>query len=54
MKCLVIPVITGATGIVTKALKKISGNNTGKAFNRLSIKGGHTRDSAHNKESAAI
>jgi hypothetical protein len=32
MKCFVIPVITGATGIVTKGLKK-SGNNTRKAFN---------------------
>jgi hypothetical protein len=31
-KCLVIPVITAATGIVTKGLK-ISGNSTRKAFN---------------------
>jgi hypothetical protein len=31
MKCLVIPVVIGATGIVTKGLKK-SGNNTKKAF----------------------
>jgi hypothetical protein len=38
MKCFVILVITGATGIVTKGLKKISGNNTRKAFNRLSTK----------------
>jgi hypothetical protein len=33
----VIPLTTGATGIVTKELK-ISVNNTSKAFNRLSIK----------------
>jgi hypothetical protein len=38
MKYFVIPVITGATGIVTKGLKKISGNNTRKAFNRVSRK----------------
>jgi hypothetical protein len=37
MKCFDIPVITGATGIVTKGLKKISGN-TRKAFNRFSKK----------------
>jgi hypothetical protein len=37
MKCFVIPVITGATGIVTRGLK-ISGNNTRKAFNRFSTK----------------
>jgi hypothetical protein len=34
MKCFVIQVIIGATGIVTKGLKK-SGNDTRKAFNRL-------------------
>jgi hypothetical protein len=32
MKCFVILVITGATGIVTKGLKKKSGNNTRKAL----------------------
>jgi hypothetical protein len=37
MKCFVIPVIIGATGIVTKGLKK-SGNNTRKAFNRFPTK----------------
>jgi hypothetical protein len=37
MKCFVIPVITGATDIVTKGLKK-SGNNTRKALNRFSLK----------------
>jgi hypothetical protein len=31
------PVIIGATGIITKGLKK-SGNNTRKAFNRFSTK----------------
>jgi hypothetical protein len=37
MKCFVIPVITGAMGIVSKSLK-ISGNNTGTVFNRFSKK----------------
>jgi hypothetical protein len=38
LKCFVIPVIIGDTGIVTKGLKKISGNNTRKAFSRFSTK----------------
>jgi hypothetical protein len=38
MKCFVIPLIIGTTGIVTKGLKKISGNNTRKTFSRLSTK----------------
>jgi hypothetical protein len=38
MKCFVIPVIIGATGIVTKELKKKSGNHIRKAFNRFSTK----------------
>jgi hypothetical protein len=37
MKYFLIPVITGATGIVTKG-QKISGKNTRKAFNRFSTK----------------
>jgi hypothetical protein len=37
MKCCVIPVIIGATGIVTKDWK-ISVNNTSKAFSRFSAK----------------
>jgi hypothetical protein len=38
IKCFVIPVIIGATRIVTRGLKKISGNDTRKAFNRFSKK----------------
>jgi hypothetical protein len=37
MKCFVIPVVTGATGIVTK-IKIISGSNARKACNRFSTK----------------
>jgi hypothetical protein len=46
------PVITGATGIVTKGLK-ISVNNTRKAF-KFSTKNSCTRKIAHNKESATV
>jgi hypothetical protein len=34
MKCFVIPVTIGATGIVTIGLNEVSVNNTRKAFNR--------------------
>jgi hypothetical protein len=44
MKCSVIPVIIGATGIVSKSLKK-SGNN---------IKKQRTRNITHRKESATV
>jgi hypothetical protein len=53
MKCFVIPVIIGATGIVSKGLK-ISGNNIRKAFNRFSTKDSHSRNIKHYKESATI
>jgi hypothetical protein len=49
MKYFVIPVIIGATGIVTKGLKK-SGNNTRKAFNRFSTKNSFTRNITHYKK----
>jgi hypothetical protein len=52
-KYFVIPVITGATAIVTRGLKK-SGNNTRKAFNRFSTKKRYTRNITHYKESATI
>jgi hypothetical protein len=55
MKCFVIPVIIGTTGIVTRRTKKISGNYTRKTFNRFSTKKNScTRNITHYKESAAI
>jgi hypothetical protein len=51
IKCFVTPVIIGATGIVTKGLKK-SGNNTGKAFSRFSTENSCLRNITHYKESA--
>jgi hypothetical protein len=53
-KCFIIPVIIGATGIVTKGLKKIPRNFTRKAFNRFSTKKSCTRNITHYKESATI
>jgi hypothetical protein len=52
MKC-VIPVIVGATGIVTKR-QKISGNNTRKAFSRFATKDSCTRHIIIHKENATI
>jgi hypothetical protein len=54
MKCFVIPVIIGATGIVTRGLKKKSGTNTSKAFSRFSTRNICTRNITHYKESATI
>jgi hypothetical protein len=54
MECFAIPVIIGTTGIVTKGLKKISGNNTRKAFSRFSTKNSRARNITHYKESATI
>jgi hypothetical protein len=51
-KCFVILVITGATGIVNKGLKK-SGNSTRKAFNRFSTKNSCTSNITHYMESAS-
>jgi hypothetical protein len=38
MKCFVIPVIIGATGIVSRSLQKIFGNNTRTTLNRFPTK----------------
>jgi hypothetical protein len=54
MKCLVIPVIIGAAGIVTKGLKKylktISGKHSVDSVQRDSC----TRGGVHNKESGSL
>jgi hypothetical protein len=52
MKCFVIPVIIGATRIVSKVLKN-SVNNKRTTFNRFSKKTTY-RNITHHKESAAI
>jgi hypothetical protein len=53
MKGFVIPVITGATAIVIRELKK-SGKDIRKAFNRFSTKNSCTRNITHYKESTTI
>jgi hypothetical protein len=54
LKCLVIPVVIGSTGTVTKGLKKISGNNTRKAFHTFSAKNSCTGNITYNEESATV
>jgi hypothetical protein len=53
IKCFVILVINGATGIVTKDYK-IYGNNTRKAINWFYTKPSCMRDFPHNTESTTI
>jgi len=53
MKCVIIPVVIGATGIVTKGFKEALGSHTGKPFNRSTTKRSYTRNIAHNMESSA-
>jgi hypothetical protein len=50
---MIMPVIIGATGIVTKDLKKTSESIPGKHFSRCTIKDIHTRNITHNTESSA-
>ena len=38
MKYMIIPIITGATGIVTRVLKKKFGGHTRKILNRFTIR----------------
>jgi hypothetical protein len=54
MKCFVIPVIIGATGIITKGLKKYLETIPGKHSVDSLQKTSCTRNITHYKESAAI
>jgi hypothetical protein len=54
MKCIIIPVITGATGIVTKGLKKKCVSHTRRAFNRFTKKDSYTWNITHNTESNVV
>ena len=53
LKCTIVPVIIGATGIVTRSLKKF-GNSTRKTFDTFTIKDSCTWNITHNTESAAV
>jgi hypothetical protein len=54
MKCMIIPVITGATGIVTKGLKDKSGSCTRETFYKFTTKDSYTWNDTHNTESTAV
>jgi len=54
LKCTVVPVIIGATGIVTRSLREKFGSCTGKTFDRFTTKDSYTRNITHNTESAAV
>ena len=49
-----IPVIIGATGIVTKSFRQNFGNYTRKTFDRFTIKDSHTGNITHHTESTAV
>ena len=51
-KCMTIPVITGATGIVTKGLKNL-GRRTRKTLDRFTTKDSYTWNITHNTGSTA-
>jgi hypothetical protein len=54
MKCTIIPVIIGATGIATKGLRKKSGSYTRKTFSSFTKKDSCTWNITHNTESTAV
>jgi hypothetical protein len=53
MKCTIIPVITGGSGIVTKSLNGKCGSHIGKIFNRFAMKDSYTWNTTHNTENTA-
>jgi hypothetical protein len=53
MKCMIMLLVTGATGIVTEGLKKFR-SHTSKTFNRFITKDSYTSNINHNTESTAI
>jgi len=54
LNCTIVPVIIGATGIVTRSLRKKYGNCTGKTFDRFTTKDSYTWNITHNTESIAV
>jgi len=54
LKCTIIPVIIGATGIVTRTLRKNLESYTRKTFDRFTTKESYTRNITHNTESIAV
>jgi len=54
LKCTIVPVIIGATGIVKRSLKKNFGNYTRKTLDRFTTKDSYTWNITHNTESTAM
>ena len=54
LKCTIIPIIIGATGIVTRSFKEESGSCTRKTLDRFTTKDSYTRNITHNTESTAV
>ena len=54
LKCTIVSVINGATGIVTRSLRKTFGNYTRKTFDRFTTKDSYTWNITHNTESTAV
>ena len=54
LKCTILPVIIGATGIVTRNLMEKFGNCTRKTFDRFTTKDSYTWNITHNKKSTAV
>jgi hypothetical protein len=52
LKCTIIPVIIGATGICNKKLKENFGSYTRKTFDRFTTEDSYTWNITHNTESA--
>ena len=54
LKCMIIPVIIGATGIITESFKEQICSHTRKTFNRFATKHSHIWNITHNTESTAV
>ena len=54
LKCTIVPVIIGATGIVTRSLGKNLETVPGKKFDRFTTKDSYTWNITHNTESTAV
>jgi hypothetical protein len=54
LKCTIIPVIIGATGIVTKSLKEKSGSYTRKTFDRFTAEDSYTWNITRNTENCSV
>jgi hypothetical protein len=54
LKYMIIPIIIGATGIVTRSLKKNSETVPGKHFDRFTTKDSYTWNITHNRERTEV